>query len=206
MNLGPGCGVTDGMDVYLLPRRDGSFFLYAGVSAKTWSEPSRDTPVAQKLLAYARGAYAWATRSRREKELLMKSLGELQHEPVRILHPSSMTEERARGIYRDLLEDAIQKHRKWMIVNTAALPATVPLSLVPGPNVILGYLAWRSVTHYRTKQSAERAATLAIDFVPEPVLAELEDIVRNQTLFRRRWRIRRLGSKLGLGHLDEAYA
>lgn len=194
------------MDVYLLPRRDGSFFLYAGVSAKTWSEPSRDASAAHEVVTYARGAYAWATRSRREKELLMKSLGELEHEPVRILYPSSMTEARARGIYRDLLEDAIQKHRKWMIVDTAALPVTVPLSLVPGPNVILGYLAWRSVTHYRTKQAAERAAKRPIDFVPEPVLAELEDVVRNRTRFRRRRRIRRLGTKLGLDDLEDAYA
>ena len=91
-----------------------------------------------------------------------------------------------------------------MIVNTAALPLAVPLSLVPGPNLLLGYLAWRSVIHYKTKKAGERAAGLEIDFFPEGLLAELVDLV-GRWPFRVKHRIRELGQKLGLAHLDRVY-
>ena len=92
-----------------------------------------------------------------------------------------------------------------MVANAAAVPVSVPLSLIPGPNLLLGYLAWRSVSHYRSRKAGLRATELPIDFVPEAELSELADLLQRRTLFRRKARIRKLGEELGLVNLDEAY-
>ena len=133
----------------------------------------------------------------------MKSLGEIKR--VRIHHPSAMSEAQARSVYDRLIHTAVAKHRKWMIANAAALPVSVPLSLIPGPNLLLGYLAWRSVIHFQSRKAGERATELPIDFVPEAVLSDLTDLLQRRLLFRRKRRIRELGHELGLVNLDHAY-
>ena len=100
----------------------------------------------------------------------------------------------------------MDKHRKWMWVNAAALPASVPLGLIPGPNLLLGYLAFRSVSHYRAKKAGERAAGLEVVFRPESLLAELEEVLALRSPFGRAERIRRLGDKLGIEALDALYS
>ena len=92
-----------------------------------------------------------------------------------------------------------------MVANAAAVPVSVPLSLIPGPNLLLAYLAWRSVTHYQSRKAGQRETELPIDLVPETVLAELADLVQRRIPFRRKRRIRKLGEELGLANLDQAY-
>ena len=133
----------------------------------------------------------------------MKTLGEIER--VRIHYPSAMSEAQAQSVYDGLIRAAIEKHGKWMIANAAAIPVSVPLSLVPGPNLLLGYLAWRSVSHYQSRRAGQRATALPIDFVEETVLSELADLLQQRTLFRRKRRIRKLGEELGLVNLDQAY-
>ncbi len=116
-----------------------------------------------------------------------------------------MSEDQARSVYDGLIQAAIEKHGKWMIANAAAVPISVPLSLVPGPNLLLGYLAWRSVSHYQSRKAGQRATELPVDFVPETVLSELVDLLQQRTLVRRKRRIRKLGEELGLVNLDQAY-
>ena len=191
------------MDVYLLPTRAGDYFLYSGAHDAPPADPAADSEsTAQELWTLARKGYNRLTWRRRQKELLLKSLGALDN--VRILYPSSLPEERARPIYDDLIQKETAKHKKWMIVNTVALPVAVPLSLIPGPNLLLAYLAWRSVTHYKTKKASEKAAELEIDFVSDGLLAELVDLV-SRWPFRAKHRIRKLGQNLGLAGLDREY-
>ena len=133
----------------------------------------------------------------------MKSLGEIER--VRIHYPSAISEARARSAYDGLIQAAVEKHGKWMLANAAAVPVSVPLSLIQGPNLLLGYLAWRSVSHYRSRRAGQRATELPIDFVPETVLSELAGLLQQQTLFRRKRQIRKLGEELGLVNLDQTY-
>jgi hypothetical protein len=116
-----------------------------------------------------------------------------------------MSEAQARTAYDGLIQAAIEKHGRWMIVNAAAVPVSVPLSLIPGPNLLLGYLAWRSVSHYQSRRAGQRATELSIDFVPETVLSTLAELVQRRTLFHRKRTIRKLGKELGLVNLDQAY-
>ncbi|HXV63857.1 MAG TPA: hypothetical protein VEK15_24365 [Vicinamibacteria bacterium] len=193
------------MDVYLLPTRAGHYFLYAGELGTAFEDREPGTgsdSTGKRLVALLRKGFHRVTWSRRQKELLLQSLGALER--VRVLYPSSLSAANARGIFDDLVESEIAKHKKWMVVNTAAIPVAVPLSLVPGPNLLLAYLAWRSLTHYKTKKAGERAAGLPVDFVAEPRLNELVDLVRRWPM-RARLRIRELGESLGFDRLDRAY-
>ena len=192
------------MDVHLLPRRNGEYFLYSGEIQPATTDPPAvtDAPV-RRALSHARRVYERVSGRRRRRELLLKSLGEIER--VRIHHPSAISEAQARSVYDALIQAAIDKHGKWMVANAAAVPISVPLSLIPGPNVLLGYLAWRSVSHYQSRKAGLRATELPIDFVPEAVLSELADLLQRRILFRRKRRIRKLGEELGLVNLDEVY-
>ena len=192
------------MDVHLLPRRDGEYFLYSDeVQPDSTDPPGPTDGLARRALSHARRAYEWVSGRRRRRELLLKSLGEIER--VRIHHSAAMSEAQARTAYDGLIQAAIEKHGRWMIANAAAVPVSVPLSLIPGPNLLLGYLAWRSVSHYQSRRAGQRATELSIDFVPETVLSTLAELVQRRTLFRRKRTIRKLGRELGLVNLDQAY-
>ena len=192
------------MNVHLLPRRDGEYFLYSGeIQPESTAPPAAtDTPL-RRALSHARRAYEWVSWRRRRREHLLRALGEMER--VRIHYPSAMTAAQAQSVYDRLIQAAIEKHGKWMVANAAAVPVSVPLSLIPGPNLLLAYLAWRSVTHYQSRKAGQRATELPIDLVPETVLAELADLVQRRIPFRRKRRIRKLGEELGLANLDQAY-
>ena len=178
--------------------------MYSGEIQPESTDPPAATDAAmRRALSHARRAYEWLTRHRRRRELLLKSLSAIER--VRIHYPSALTVAQARSVYDGLIQAAIEKHRKWMIANAAGVPVSVPLSMIPGPNLLLGYLAWRSVIHYQSQKGGRRATELPVDFVPETVLSELADLVRRRTLFRRKRRIRKLGEELGFVNLDEAF-
>ena len=193
------------MDVHLLPRRDAEYFLYSGETHPPTTDPpaAADGPV-RKFLSHARRAYERVSRRRRRREHLLQTLGAVER--VRIHYPSGITEAEARLVYDRLIRAAIDKHGKWMIANAAGVPVSVPLSLIPGPNVLLGYLAWRSVSHYQSRKAGQRVTALPIDFVPETVLAELANLQHRRIVYRRKRRIRLLGEELGLVNLDQAYS
>ena len=178
--------------------------MYSGeIQPESTDPPEATAALARRALSHARRAYEWVTWRRRRREHLLKSLGEIER--VRIHYPSVMPEAQARSVYDGLIQTAVEKHGKWMIANAAAVPVSVPLSLIPGPNLLLGYLAWRSVSHYQSRKAGQRAMELPIDFVPETVLSELADLLQQRPLFRRKRRIRKLGEDLDLVNLDQAY-
>lgn len=193
------------MRVFLLPTRDGSGRLHSpDLPEREPEPPGPDASAGARWLSRARGAYRWLTSGRRRREALVRTLGDVER--IRIAFPSSWSEARARETYDTLLRDTVEKHRRWMWWNAAALPASLPLGLIPGPNLLLGYLALRSAAHYRAKKAGERAIGLEVAFRPEPLLAQLEDLLTVRTSFRRAERIRRLGEELGIERLDALYS
>ena len=104
--------------------------MYSGeTQPEATAAPALRRPGAQAL-SHARRAYEWLSGRRRRRELLLKSLGEIER--VRIHHPSAMSEAQARSVYDRLIQAAIEKHGKWMIANAAAVPVSVPLSCIRG--------------------------------------------------------------------------
>jgi hypothetical protein len=143
------------------------------------------------------------TRRRREREYLLKELPDV--EKLRVFFPASIPESEARSAFDDWCGRTIRKHRKWLIADAASLPIALLLSVIPGPNLLLIYLAWRATAHYRSQRGASQASNLVIEFVREKALGELHRLVRNWPRFRARRRIRELGNSMGLSELDRAY-
>ena len=86
------------MDVYLLPRRGGTYFLYSGEVQPHATGPAAPTDaLGRRALSHARRAYEWVSRRRRRRELLLQSLGEITR--VQIHHSSTMSQAQARSVY-----------------------------------------------------------------------------------------------------------
>ncbi len=192
------------MDVYLLPRGNGQCFLYTDdVLPSSTNPPAVTDPFSKKALAHARRAVEWASERRRRREHLLRSLSAVER--VRVHFAAALSEDHARAVYDGLLAAAIRKHRKWMVASVVGIPVSIPLTLMPGPNLVLGYLAWRSVSHYRSRRAGQRAAELPVELIPNPVLSELLRLVERRTSFPKKPRIRALGQRIGLADLDLAY-
>jgi hypothetical protein len=165
------------MDIHLLPRKGGRYLLY---SKEFQAEPSRDrrtdstsqsgkTDRKGKLVKLMKSGYQAATAKRNRSEKLFKEMTALSQ--ITVYYPVNLSENDAREIYDDLIQSHIKKHKRWLIINGALLPISVVFSLVPGPNLLLAYLAWRTLVHYKTKMGGERAISgLEISFLREPQL------------------------------------
>jgi Mitochondrial K+-H+ exchange-related len=187
------------MDVFLLPKKKG-YRLYA---------PEPEPLEADKgqgdggVVDTARRVYRATTAKSRRTERLLRELGE--RETLRVVHSSALSESRAREIYEGLVEAEVRKHKRWLWVDGAAIPFSALLTLVPGPNVVLAYLAWRTVAHYKGKKAGEKAAEAEVRFLEDEKLRELERLVRQPICFGRVRKIRALGESMGLAALDRAY-
>jgi len=69
-------------------------------------------------------------------------------ESATLVRPPAIDESAAADAMRALLTDAKSHHRRWLIVNGALLVASGLLALVPGPNVVAYYFAFRTFGHY----------------------------------------------------------
>lgn len=193
------------MNIYLLPRKRGRYLLY---SKESEAEPSQDSERSNpdqpersdrkgKLLGLIKSGYNAATAKRNQSEKLLKEMTALSQITVR--YPANFSEDNAREIYDNLIQSQIKKHKRWLILDGALLPVSAIFSLVPGPNLLLAYLAWRTLAHYKTKKGGERAVSdLEISFVQDSQLEELFEIVNKRFVFNRGDKMRAIGRRLGL--------
>jgi hypothetical protein len=96
------------------------------------------------------------------------------HTAATIVHPSDLSDERAVAVRGRILARARTHHGRWLAIDGVLLLASGALMLIPGPNVIAYYFAFRVVSHYLSW----RGATHALECTrwsqrPEPALAEL---------------------------------
>lgn len=193
------------MNIYLLPRKRGRYLLY---SKEFEAEPRQDSERSNpdqpersdrkgKLLGLIKSGYNAATAKRNQSEKLLKEMTALSQITVR--YPANFSEDNAREIYDNLIQSQIKKHKRWLILDGALLPVSAIFSLVPGPNLLLAYLAWRTLAHYKTKKGGERAVSdLKISFVQDSRLEELFEIVNKRFVFNRGDKMRAIGRRLGL--------
>jgi hypothetical protein len=79
-----------------------------------------------------------------------------QHEAVAV-HPQDVTGEAAMAIVRPAMQADYEKHRRWLVIDTLLLVLSGLLMLVPGPNVLAYYFAFRVVGHYFSMRGARQA-------------------------------------------------
>jgi hypothetical protein len=63
-----------------------------------------------------------------------------------LVHPSDLDGDRALAILRDALRRDGDRHQRWLIFDGLLLVASSVLTLIPGPNVIWWYFAFRATT------------------------------------------------------------
>jgi Mitochondrial K+-H+ exchange-related len=91
-----------------------------------------------------------------------------------LVHPSDLTAESAAEVRDGLLARARRHHGRWLAIDTLLFVVSGALALVPGPNVLAYYFAFRVVGHYLSWRGARQALeSTTWNYGAEPALAEL---------------------------------
>lgn len=93
----------------------------------------------------------WAAESIAEQRLLWHLRG-CKH--AEIGYPSDVAEASAREALRTQLARDYDKHRRWFILDVLGFIGSGIFMLVPGPNVLAYYFAFRFVGHYLSMRGA----------------------------------------------------
>jgi hypothetical protein len=108
-----------------------------------------------------------------------RTLWALKGQPAACAHfPTSLTADEARQIVMTLLGHARRYHLRWLIVDLLLLTISGILALVPGPNLLAYYFAFRVVGHLQSWRGARQGAQTTVwTFEPDPGLTELGSLV-----------------------------
>jgi hypothetical protein len=168
------------MDVYLVPVDAQRYELYCEVPDEP-HEPAEGPPegffrrIKQRFVAMLaeaerdrrqgngeRGHQSWTTRVKaRTMRWVAESIAEqrlLWHlrrqDDACLFYPDDLEEQQATAILRRQLGRDFEKHRFWLIIDTLGFIASGLLFLVPGPNVVAYYFAFRMVGHFFSLRGA----------------------------------------------------
>ena len=75
---------------------------------------------------------------------------------ARLMYPNDMPEAAAVAELRRQMNRDFEKHRFWLVIDSLLLVASGLLMLVPGPNVLAYYFAFRVVGHFFSVRGARR--------------------------------------------------
>jgi hypothetical protein len=122
-----------------------------------------------------------------------------------VVHPDDLPAASVMPIVRRQIQKDYEKHRFWLVIDLLLLAASALLTLVPGPNLIAYYFAFRVVGHFLSIRGA-RQALARIDWSLEPseALAELRRLLA-QDAASRESRVQAVASSLGLEHLPRFF-
>lgn len=110
-------------------------------------ERRRETALAgngTRLQRLKRRVMRWVAESIAEQRLLWNLRS---HYDATLHYPHDMSEEAADALVKRQLTRDFEKHRKWLAVHSVLLLLSALLILVPGPNFIGYYFAFRVVGH-----------------------------------------------------------
>ena len=102
---------------------------------------------------FKRRTLRWVAESIAEQRLLWLLRKETE---ARLYYPDDLDGNAAMGIVRSQLGRDFDKHRFWMIVDTLGFIGSGLLALVPGPNLLAYYFAFRMVGHYFSLRGARQ--------------------------------------------------
>ena len=96
-------------------------------------------------------AFGWVAQRIAEQRLLWN----LRRQTSAVVaHPEDMTFDQVLRLIRRTLQRDYERHRVWLVVDAAGLIASGPLALVPGPNLLAYYFAFRVVGHWLSMRGA----------------------------------------------------
>jgi hypothetical protein len=116
-------------------------------------------------------------------------------------YPDDVSAENALGIMRQHLSRDFEKHRFWLAINSILMLASGLLILVPGPNFIGYYFAFRVVGHFFSVRGARKGMVgVEWSFVASPPLTELRRMIGLDPAARLP-QVEAVASRLRLDHL-----
>lgn len=118
-----------------------------------------------------------------------------------LYYPDDLAEADAHGLLRSALGKDFDKHRFWLIIDSLGFIASGALMLVPGPNLLAYYFAFRLVGHYFSLRGARAGLSIvAWRFQPTAPLTELRRAIELDPAVRER-QVHDVASRLRLEHL-----
>jgi hypothetical protein len=193
------------MDVYLLPVGPERYELYCEVPDDVEeADPAGDQPQGywRRMVHRFREMIAEAERERRhgtphgvsrgwfgrvrartlrwvaESIAEQRLLWHLRKQDGASLHyPDDLPADEASAIVRAHLKRDFEKHRFWLAIESVLFVASGVLMLVPGPNLIAYYLAFRIVGHFLSLRGANRGLAIAWRCQPSAPLTELRRLL-----------------------------
>lgn len=141
---------------------------------------------------------AWIADRIAEQRLLWH----LRHQTeVTLHHPTDMGDAECMKIARTSLQRDGERHRNWLAIDSVLMVLSAALILVPGPNVIGYYFAFRVVGHYLSWRGARQGLDMVVwKTEPSEPLAELRQAIDLHQP-QREHKLSDVASRLRLDHL-----
>ena len=141
---------------------------------------------------------AWVAERIAEQRLLWN----LRRQPEAMLaHPDDMTAEQMLTLVRRMLQRDYERHRLWLVIDSILLVISGLLALVPGPNLVAYYFAFRVVGHWLSMRGAAQGVhRVTWKAVSSPALTELRRLVAIPDHVRAP-QVRAIEAQLRLQHL-----
>jgi len=157
---------------------EGAFRRWAHAAALKWHEmvvAAREGSPAGRLARWRDAIICRLAESIAEQRTLWALIDARE---AALRHPGTMDAGAARALLSRSLEAARSHHLKWLIVDGAIFVSSAVLAIVPGPNVIAYYFAFRMLGHLQSWRGARHAAAgVAWTFEPDAGLTELAALV-----------------------------
>ena len=117
---------------------------------------------------------AWVAERIAEQRLLWN----LRNQSAAVaVHPQDMTFEQVMTLITRKLQRDYERHRLWLVVDSVGLIGSAVLTVVPGPNLIAYYFAFRVVGHWLSMRGAMQGVHgVRWTGCPSPPLSELREV------------------------------
>jgi hypothetical protein len=140
----------------------------------------------------------WVAESIAEQRLLWQLRG---RHAAGLVHPDDLPDAHAREILRRQLNRDFERHRFWLAIDSLGLIGSALLMLLPGPNVVAYYFAFRIVGHYLSVRGARNGIVRCQwDLRASPALSRLRAVIPVSPDDRAA-RVNEVASELQLEHL-----
>jgi hypothetical protein len=144
-------------------------------------------------------AMAWIAERIAEQRLLWNLRKQTD---VVAAYPQDMTFEQVMGLIRRMLQHDYDRHRRWLVIDTLLLAVSGIFMIVPGPNLLAYYFAFRVVGHYLSMRGAMHGLReVKWTGRPCPPLSELREVITLEPGIRDA-RIHDVAARLRLQHLS----
>lgn len=215
------------MDVFLVPVGSDRYEPYCEHTDEPEEEPGEESPGFFKRLklrfaemlaeaererrqgAAAAPAVGWMQRvKRRSMRWVAETIAEQRLlwnlrrvSDARLHHPDDMAGDAALLVVRRHLTRDFEKHRLWLAIDSVLMVLSGLLILIPGPNIIGYYFAFRVVGHFFSVRGARNGLVgLRWEFVPSAPLTELRRALAMDPAGRLQ-QVEEVASRLRLDHL-----